>query len=176
VVADSGSPDPGTSYFGVMGAGRDAKFKDLEDGHCGDYYTDGVFYPTSGTRIADILDGTSNTLAVGERTYQIRNWTSGCWWDTDPDTKVCVYADKNIRWPINADLDEVGYYPFDAKAPPSAPKTLLFNDLIYGSRHPGGAQFAYADGSVHFLPETIDFTIYQDLATIAGGEVNRWHE
>ena len=174
VVADLGDPRPGTSYFGVTGAGKNGRFKDLEDSHCGDYYTDGVFYPLSSTRVADIRDGTSNTLAVGERTYVIRSWKSGTLWETNPDTKVCVYSAKNVRWPINISLDEVGYYAFDSNAPSGAPKTLLFNDVMYGSRHPGGAQFAFADGSVHFLPETIDLTVYQDLATIDGGEVNRW--
>ena len=47
---------------------------------------------------------------------------------------------------------------------------------MYGSRHPGGAQFLFADSSVHFMSESIDFTVYQDMATINGGEVNRWHE
>ncbi len=172
-LADYGAMVPGTNYFGVTGAGRDDRFiEDYEDSHCGDYYTDGVFYPLSGTRVANIGDGTSHTLAVGERTYVIRRWTNGTFWVSN--TKVCIYSVKNVRWPINAKHAAVGYYMFDESAPPGAPKTLLFNDVMFGSNHPGGAHFLFADGSVHFLSETIDFTIYQDLATINGGEVNRW--
>ena len=36
-------------------------------------------------------------------------------------------------------------------------------ELAFKSRHPGGAQFLVGDGSVHFLPETIDHWIYQYL-------------
>jgi prepilin-type processing-associated H-X9-DG protein len=41
----------------------------------------------------------------------------------------------------------------------------------YWSRHPGGAQFVMGDGSVKFIKEQIAFTIFQALATRAGGEV-----
>ena len=50
------------------------------------------------------------------------------------------------------------------------PKIPL-NDLYFASRHPGGAHFCLADGSVHFVRDTIDLTVLQDLATKAGGEV-----
>ena len=37
--------------------------------------------------------------------------------------------------------------------------------------HPGGANFLFADGSVHFLPAAIDIRVLAALATRAGGEV-----
>jgi hypothetical protein len=37
--------------------------------------------------------------------------------------------------------------------------------------HPGGASFATGDGGVHFLTETIDFQLYQELSTRRGEEV-----
>jgi hypothetical protein len=40
----------------------------------------------------------------------------------------------------------------------------------FKSLHPGGAQFAVADGSVHFVNESIDHNIYRWLSTRAGGE------
>jgi prepilin-type processing-associated H-X9-DG protein len=40
----------------------------------------------------------------------------------------------------------------------------------YGSRHPGGAQFAFGDGSVKFLNQDIGWSILQAIATISGGE------
>jgi len=45
------------------------------------------------------------------------------------------------------------------------------NDFPFGSFHPGGAQFAFADGHVTFINDTIDMYIYRSLGTIAGGEV-----
>jgi len=41
----------------------------------------------------------------------------------------------------------------------------------YRSDHPGGCNFLYADGSVHFLNEGIEMLLYQALSTIAGEEV-----
>jgi hypothetical protein len=46
-----------------------------------------------------------------------------------------------------------------------------FNDVSMGSNHPGGCQFAIADGSNRFVSETIDFDIYLSLASRNGGEV-----
>ena len=44
------------------------------------------------------------------------------------------------------------------------------NDMPFGSQHPGGAQFVFADGHVTFLSETIDMDAYQALSTREGGE------
>ncbi|MCA9188935.1 MAG: DUF1559 domain-containing protein, partial [Planctomycetales bacterium] len=45
------------------------------------------------------------------------------------------------------------------------------NDAPFGSEHPSGAQFVYADGHVEFLQDAIDMTLYQDLSTYRGGEL-----
>ncbi|MDX1945723.1 MAG: DUF1559 domain-containing protein, partial [Pirellulaceae bacterium] len=42
--------------------------------------------------------------------------------------------------------------------------------ISFRSRHPGGAQFALCDGSVRMLPQTIDYRLYCNLGTRAGGE------
>ena len=39
----------------------------------------------------------------------------------------------------------------------------------FQSRHPGGANFLFADGSVHFLPEDIDYSLYQFLGCCDDG-------
>ena len=165
---------PAMSYLGVMGAGRNGALKDLEGFHCGDYFTDGIFFPYSTTRFKDITDGTSNSLAVGEHVYQRRSWLKGSYYETTPDTKVCITSTKNVRWPINSRPEEIGYYVFDPEAPATAPKIILFNDLWFGSKHPQGAVFLFGDGSVHFLNENINASVYQDLATINGRETNDW--
>lgn len=43
-------------------------------------------------------------------------------------------------------------------------------NAAFGSRHPGGANFAFGDGSVHFIPETINLTIYKLLGQRASGQ------
>ena len=40
----------------------------------------------------------------------------------------------------------------------------------FKSRHPGGAMFVLCDGSVHFLPETIDYMTYQRLGDRRDGQ------
>ncbi len=133
--------------------------------------------PNSGVPFAAFRDGTSNTIIVGERHYETRSWVTGSWYSGSRTnmTKICNY-NKNVTWPINSDPDQIGYYVYSQIAPPGAQKSVLFNDLHYGSRHPGGAQFLLGDGSVHFLSETMDFTTFQDMATIAGGEVISWEQ
>jgi prepilin-type processing-associated H-X9-DG protein len=42
----------------------------------------------------------------------------------------------------------------------------------FRSLHPGGAHFAMADASVDFVDEGIDYNLYQNLSTKAGGEVS----
>ena len=85
---------------------------------------------------------------------------------------------KNIDTavPINANLDRVGYYkqhepgdrPGDA---PADKKVVAFNNLPFGSMHPGGANFSSADGSVSFVAEEIDPQTYVAQASKDGGEI-----
>lgn len=46
-----------------------------------------------------------------------------------------------------------------------------FNDVSFGSEHPGGCQFSLVDGSVKFVSETVDFGVYLSTASRNGGEV-----
>ena len=175
-----------SNYAGVAGAGRNSKRLVGDSIACGDIYLDGVFIPEDDRlglragRITMITDGTSNTLAVGERTYIFRDWMSGITWSAAggawPPQLICTGAAKNIVYPINSDVTQIGHYVGNSQAPPGASFKLKLNDLFFGSFHPGGAQFCFADGSVHMLSESMDFTILEDLASIDGGEVNRWDD
>jgi prepilin-type processing-associated H-X9-DG protein len=151
-------------YVGVMGAGRNGKRQTLEQSHCGNQYLDGLFYGDSKTRPADIRDGLSNSFAMGEVNHNVRTWMRG---QTaySPNAKICVVQAKNLRLPMNS--NPLVFYYKGAGA-----STMLFNDFYFGSEHPGGANFVFADGSVHFINQTIPFPMYEDLGTIAGGEPN----
>jgi prepilin-type N-terminal cleavage/methylation domain-containing protein/prepilin-type processing-associated H-X9-DG protein len=69
--------------------------------------------------------------------------------------------------------------PYDCrKSQPSAPGTrgTLTQDgphlaSNFRSDHGSGCNFLFADGSVHLLDETIDMLLYQQLSTMAGGEI-----
>ncbi|HTU19974.1 MAG TPA: H-X9-DG-CTERM domain-containing protein, partial [Gemmataceae bacterium] len=56
--------------------------------------------------------------------------------------------------------------PAMAANPGNWPDTYSFR-----SRHTNGLQFAYADGSVHFVSQSISSVTYREMATIQGGEV-----
>jgi prepilin-type processing-associated H-X9-DG protein len=45
-----------------------------------------------------------------------------------------------------------------------------FNDVSFGSQHPGGCQFAFADGSVILINEAIDLNLLKALASREGKE------
>lgn len=161
-----------SSYWGVAGALRADEGLDLEDVVCGDLDSNGFMFPGSQTQVAMIEDGTSHTLALGERTYIFKAWMNGSNASGNPHNRICSEAANQIRYPINADHGRWGYYVGHNPLPAGGERKMLLNNLPFGSLHSGGANFAAADGSVHFLSEEIDFVVFENLATIAGGEVN----
>jgi len=123
----------------------------------------GIFYRNSKTRLTDVTDGTSNTLAVGERAalFAQSPWSgvvSAGTIRTTPGAPVyqsiaepapaMVMARVNKR-PINDPFSE----PYDFFSP-----------------HFGLGYFAFADGSVHALRADLDQAVFQALATRAGDE------
>ncbi|NLX97383.1 MAG: DUF1559 domain-containing protein [Rhodopirellula sp.] len=124
---------------------------------------EGVLFPGSKTGFRDVLDGTSNTIVFAET----REERSAVWID---GTSAAVAA----RW---VDLSSPTYAgnTVSINHTPYFPGGVFPNSIgqAYGpsSFHPGGAQHAFVDGSVQFLKETMDATVYDALATRAGGEV-----
>jgi prepilin-type N-terminal cleavage/methylation domain-containing protein len=123
--------------------------------YCG---SEGVLSAMSQTRIADITDGTSTTLLLGERLTQpggesllpfTSAWCGQVAFSDDYDLRSVPYLSPSPDHPINAS--------------PSDP-------LCFGSRHPYGANFALADGSVVYIASSIDSTVFVALGTTSGGE------
>lgn len=162
----------GSNYSGVAGGGSVDGTLDLEDISCGDLFIDGVLAYDHPSKVADISDGTGYTLLLGERVYGIEEWIFGAKWRGEPPDRICVGSIKNLRYPPNADLETVGYYVRDFSVPP-AQRLVTRNDLLFGSYHPGGANFALADGSVRFFADDIDFALLQNMATRNGEELNQ---
>ena len=152
---------------------------------------DGMLYPGSKVESRQINDGTSNTLMVGERWYQVRAWPFGSYYSTPyipgggrsakerpPYTPVgsSSSACKNIdgkKYPPNVSLDSVGYYLSHADTDRPGPQTnkqIGFNDLPFQSFHVGGVNFVRADGSVNMLTESTDPDLYNALASRNGEE------
>ncbi len=124
---------------------------------------DGVLFPANGnrqasTRIAGILDGTSNTIMVTE-TREPRYAT---WWEGSTATIVALsHAD-----PEKHTLNRTPYLSMsDLNSMESISGYL--NDWEYGpsSDHQGGANHVLADGSVRFLTDDINHETYKALST-----------
>jgi prepilin-type N-terminal cleavage/methylation domain-containing protein/prepilin-type processing-associated H-X9-DG protein len=140
----------------------------------------GIFYRNSQTRLADVRDGTSNTLLIGERAWSNAN---GIWAGAIPGGVLRRGQDNPCQpvvpgaWYPAATLVQAHAHLNNALLDPDGSAGM--DD--FGSRHPGGSNFVFADGSVHFLrsvpsdnPDgsyTPDGLIFQALATRASGEV-----
>lgn len=171
--------------------------RDYLMGEYGAVNTDGVMYVAARTQARQIVDGLSKTFLLGERWYQLRAWTVGAFWFDEPPTYDAqgrpippsrpvansgVSAAKNVDadYPPNADLNQVGYFatheddhrPGPYPGPPT-PKDMLFNDLLFGSFHTGGTNFAYADGHVEFVHDDVDPQVYVAAASRNGGEAGQ---
>ena len=174
-------------------------------GNCGTYSTyfrdpamqdDGMFFMTGfdsqpenyqtnltddarPVQFANLTDGTSNIIMLGERyhldknfdeithfrsfrysRYPIKKW--GAWsWTGGGNGTTHVLA--STRVPINYMTagDAIANYV-----------TVNLRMSAFGSGHPGGANFAFGDGSVRFLPDQTDLLLLQALSTRSGQETS----
>jgi prepilin-type N-terminal cleavage/methylation domain-containing protein/prepilin-type processing-associated H-X9-DG protein len=107
----------------------------------------GVFFRNSKIRIADLLDGTSNTLLVGERSSDLAlaTWTGAVPGADEAPSLILGAADHVPNHPAAHRED-------------------------FWSKHVQGVNFLFADGSVRNINNGIDPLVWQSLATRAGRE------
>jgi prepilin-type processing-associated H-X9-DG protein len=117
----------------------------------------GLFNYLDGTSMSEITDGTANTMVVGEV--------------IDAHTR-----ESSNRWMVGSrHLDSLRSTENPLNTPPgTGPHVLTAYGYscngAFGSRHPGGGQFAFADGKVRFVADSIDLALYRALSTRQGGE------
>jgi len=129
-------------------------------------HSDGVFYVDSGTRIAEILDGTSNTIALGDAMFVFEEM------DLD-HTGFPQFLDRWCVGTLEGLDNEVSEGIGSTGVAINSHKLDVFIDekeLAFGSHHPGGVQAAFVDGSVRFFQEDIDRAVWSALGTRNGRE------
>ena len=154
------------NYLGVYGTGEIGEAAGLGNG---------TFFRNSRIGITQLTDGSSQTLAVGERSHNLSyaTWTGrtiGGWlfttasfeggtnkFNPSPEESFCM-----ILGPIEFQ---------DANGLPRTPNFPAAHVEDYASRHPGGVNFLFGDGSVRFVKNSISPRVYGSLATRNGGEV-----
>jgi prepilin-type processing-associated H-X9-DG protein len=147
-------------YIGVAGQFEPEEFAAQNNG---------VFYRNSKIGIRDIIDGTSTTLMIGERSQNVANAT---WIGMIPSGLAC----NNPTWPVQ-DCEASNVLILGHTGPsPDEPWIDVPNYKKSGvddfhSLHAGGCNFAFCDGSIRFIKETINPQVFSYLATRAGGEV-----
>jgi prepilin-type N-terminal cleavage/methylation domain-containing protein/prepilin-type processing-associated H-X9-DG protein len=156
-----------SNYVGCFGKGDPSSLFPYSptDGPPGRDNGEGLFIRNRSIRIAAITDGTSQTLAVGEKSQNLARatWTGAVTNAAAPITEL--QAEDGLS-PESGDALVVAHTG-ELEGPNSKPAHA---DQFW-ARHPGGAQFAFADGSVRFIKEKRPLPIFQSLATRAGGEV-----
>ncbi len=130
-------------------------------------HSDGVFFIDSRTRLSEVRDGASNTVAVGDSFFQFE----------ELDLDHTGYPQFLDRWCVGT-LEGVGNEVSEAMGSTgvaiNSHRLEVFIDereLAFGSRHSGGVQMALVDGAVLFFDENIDRAVWRAWGTRNGGEV-----
>ena len=144
------------NYVGVAGTFEVSAFPDTSTG---------VLYRNSKVRVGDMTDGTSLTLFCGERASK----------QSPQTTWVGAVTTAGVP-PINPVYEtELGQVLILTNTGTAEDNRLPNNPLEHvedtNSKHSGGVNFLFGDGSVRFLRQTLDARTWVAIGTRAGGEV-----
>jgi Tfp pilus assembly protein PilE len=112
----------------------------------------GMFGIETFIRLRDVVDGTSQTLFVGERGIDFKPSTKGefGWWILGAPLESFMTVTDGLQQGPSSDLDSV---------------------KRWWSYHDGCLSFLFVDGSVRFLNESMDPQIFAALGSRNGGEM-----
>jgi len=167
---NSGPTVNNSNYLGVQGGGPTTG---VGSAPCSTslgtrvFFQNGLIYANSKTRFADITDGTTNVFLIGESRYMPTpnmradgfhaGWSSG------------LKADSAYAVPLNF-AGAVLQINAQKECAPGIADCFNFVSRLFGSQHVGGCHFGLADGSVKYVSETIDITMYRQMADRGDGQ------
>ncbi|MCY2986412.1 MAG: DUF1559 domain-containing protein [Planctomycetota bacterium] len=117
--------------------------------------------------MASVVDGTSTTIILGEGST------------TNAPGTAMEPAQNSAQFPLWAggrggcNGQQIGSWGRAADVGFNINRNISGDwqsQISFGSKHPGGAQFVFADASTHFLTDAVDITLYRSLGTRNGGE------
>jgi prepilin-type N-terminal cleavage/methylation domain-containing protein/prepilin-type processing-associated H-X9-DG protein len=128
----------------------------------------GMFDVNNGqfVKLAMVTDGTSNTISAGETLPAQRadnnvwEWNSGGYGTTVP---INFPSPQSCNITVNGVSNNWGSNNWASRC--------AYTNTGFKCLHPGGANFLFVDGSVHFLKQTINMYAYCALGSRAGGEI-----
>lgn len=148
----------------------------------GHVFTNGVFNMGVEIPMRRVVDGSSSTLAVGECISATR-YGAGPGYGTDEGGPGAWWFGGSCAPQFANDFSGHHYRslrstfkPINSHLTDPQVQADQQNDACFSSDHPGGAQFVFVDGHVAMLQESIDYNVYQHLATFGAGEVLRSEE
>lgn len=158
------------TYAGIQGAARPIPGLNPNNGtrDCGHGWScdNGVLSVNVTFNFAAVLDGTSNTMLVAEQSglVALRNRTAnyyGGWFGARNKTSVSGTTCSDL-W--QAGTTCVRFGPNSNIVQTGATETMFRNNTVINSHHPGGIMSVFVDGSVQFIPDTIDLVTLKQLS------------
>ena len=127
------------------------------------YYNNGPFIYLLAHRSADVRDGLSQTMFVGEAIAGDRPASMNSW----PLSVAYLSSMRSTNNPLNTPPGSGAMVSITNSGLTVSPSQATG---AFGSMHPAGRNFAFGDGHVKYISNLIDFPTYQALSTIAGSE------
>lgn len=113
---------------------------------------------TWSARLQDVTDGTAYTICAGEVIPWCGDHARNGWMHANA---VWFATTAPINFPTCPGED--GLDPSDVSNPPCNRLASWNSSMGFKSKHPGGAQFVMCDGAVIFIPDQVDYDMYQRM-------------
>lgn len=132
-----------------------------------------VFFQNSGTRSQDIKDGTSHTFLMLEVSHETLPIVEQRYGNKDPSDPIKTVPGKEWNYYFNCHHQSYGFCMGSASNGPLPINFIPYDDenqtRYARSYHVAGVNTSMCDGSVMFVPETIDMNIYYATFSRSGG-------